>query len=61
TDVLADIKAYATTDEVAIDRDVKAGVDAGIGMEVDVGVDVEDEVEYEVKSSDRGTMEVCWE
>ncbi|GKE65598.1 hypothetical protein Tco_1519759, partial [Tanacetum coccineum] len=57
TDVLADIKAYATTDEVAIDRDVEAGVDAGIGMEVDVGVDVEDEVEYEVESSDRGTME----
>ncbi|GKF32126.1 hypothetical protein Tco_0101924 [Tanacetum coccineum] len=55
---LADIEADATTGEVAVDKDVKVGVDACIGMEVDVGVDVEDEVEDEVKSSDRGTMEV---
>ncbi|GKE74290.1 hypothetical protein Tco_1536331, partial [Tanacetum coccineum] len=53
-DVSADIKADATVFEVAVDRDVVAGVHAGFGMEVDVGVDVEDEVE----SSDRGTMKV---
>ncbi|GJZ28210.1 hypothetical protein Tco_0572857 [Tanacetum coccineum] len=53
-DVLEDIKADATANEVAVNRDVEAGVDAGIDMKVDVGVDVEDEV----KSSDRGTMEV---
>ncbi|GJR78374.1 putative reverse transcriptase domain-containing protein [Tanacetum coccineum] len=55
---LADIEAYATADEVAVDRDVEAGVNAGIGMEVDVRVDVEDKVEDKVESSDRGTMEV---
>nr|GEU31057.1 hypothetical protein [Tanacetum cinerariifolium] len=49
-----DIKADATNVEVAVDRDVEAGIDVGIGMKVDVGIDVEDEV----KSSDRGTMEV---
>nr|GEV11716.1 putative reverse transcriptase domain, ribonuclease H-like domain, aspartic peptidase domain protein [Tanacetum cinerariifolium] len=54
TDVLEDIKADATAVEVVVDRDVKAGIDAGIGIEVDVGIDVEDEV----KSSDRGTIEV---
>nr|GEU33961.1 hypothetical protein [Tanacetum cinerariifolium] len=54
TYVLEDIKADATTVEVVVDRDVKAGIEAGISMEVDVGIDVEDEVE----SSDRGTMEV---
>ncbi|GJR77186.1 hypothetical protein Tco_0089551 [Tanacetum coccineum] len=54
TDVLADIEADATTDEVAVYSDVEAKVDVGISMEVNVGVDVEDEVE----SSDRGTIEV---
>ncbi|GJX46378.1 hypothetical protein Tco_0271568 [Tanacetum coccineum] len=54
TDVLEDIEADAMADEVAVDRDVEARVNAGIGMEVDVGVNVEDEV----KSSNRGTMEV---
>nr|GEX80161.1 hypothetical protein [Tanacetum cinerariifolium] len=53
-----DVEADATVVEVAIDRDVEAGIDACIGMEVDVGVDVEDEVEDEVESSDRGTIEV---
>ncbi|GKB51746.1 hypothetical protein Tco_0902499, partial [Tanacetum coccineum] len=57
-DVLADIEADATTVVVTADMDVGAGVDVGIGMEVDIGVDVEDEVEGEVKSSDRGTIEV---
>ncbi|GKG50165.1 hypothetical protein Tco_0521265, partial [Tanacetum coccineum] len=52
--MLEDIKADATTLEVAVDRDVKARVDAGIDMEVDVRIGVEDEVE----SSDRGTTEV---
>ncbi|GJR58663.1 hypothetical protein Tco_1500825 [Tanacetum coccineum] len=54
TNVLEDIEDDATVVEVAVDRDVVAGVNAGIDMEVDVGVDIEDEVE----SSDRGTMEV---
>nr|GEY38149.1 hypothetical protein [Tanacetum cinerariifolium] len=52
--MLEDIKVDATVVEVAVDRDVEAGIDAGIGMEADVGIDVEDEVE----SSDRGIMEV---
>ncbi|GKC98832.1 hypothetical protein Tco_1169107, partial [Tanacetum coccineum] len=52
------IKDDATDDEVAVDRDVEAGVDACIGMEVNFGVDAEDEVEDEVESSDRGTIEV---
>nr|GEX41291.1 hypothetical protein [Tanacetum cinerariifolium] len=55
---LSDIKADATTVEVAVDRDVKAGIDIGIGMEVDVGIDVKEEVEDEVESNDRGTIEV---
>ncbi|GKF19613.1 hypothetical protein Tco_0068251, partial [Tanacetum coccineum] len=55
---LEDIKADATTIEVAVDRDAVTGIDAGIDMEVDVGVDVEDKVEDEVNSSNRGTMEV---
>ncbi|GJU14589.1 putative reverse transcriptase domain-containing protein [Tanacetum coccineum] len=55
---LADIEAYATADEVVVDRDVEAVVNAGIGMEVDVRVDVEDKVEDKVESSDRGTIEV---
>nr|GEZ96479.1 hypothetical protein [Tanacetum cinerariifolium] len=54
TDVLEDMKADATAIEVAVDKDVKAGIDACIGIEVDVGIEVEDEAE----SSDRGTMEV---
>nr|GEU73593.1 hypothetical protein [Tanacetum cinerariifolium] len=53
-DVLEEIGADATAFEVAVDRDVVTEVDAGIDMEVDVGIDVEDEV----KSSDRGTIEV---
>nr|GEU62054.1 reverse transcriptase domain-containing protein [Tanacetum cinerariifolium] len=53
-----DIEADATAVVVAVDKDVKAGVDACIGMKVDVGIDVEDEVEDEVESSDRGTKEV---
>ncbi|GJT98814.1 putative reverse transcriptase domain-containing protein [Tanacetum coccineum] len=58
TDVLEDIEADATTNEVAVDKDVVTGVDACIDMEVDVRVDVEDEVENKVESSDRVTMEV---
>nr|GEX93235.1 hypothetical protein [Tanacetum cinerariifolium] len=58
TDVLEDIEADATVIEVAVVKDVKAGVDVDIGMEVDVGIDVEDGVEDEVESSDRGTIEV---
>nr|GEV10035.1 hypothetical protein [Tanacetum cinerariifolium] len=54
TDVLKDIEADATAVEVAVDRDVETRIDGGIDMEVDVGIDVEDEL----KSSDRGTMEV---
>nr|GEU75650.1 hypothetical protein [Tanacetum cinerariifolium] len=54
TDVLEDIKAEAMVVEVAVYRDVEAGVEVCIGIEVDVGIDVEDQVE----SSDRGTMEV---
>nr|GEW27967.1 hypothetical protein [Tanacetum cinerariifolium] len=58
TDVLEDYEAYATTIEVAVDRDVQAGIDIGIGIEVDVGIDVKDEVKDEVESSDIGTIEV---
>nr|GEX42024.1 putative reverse transcriptase domain-containing protein [Tanacetum cinerariifolium] len=54
TDVLEDIEADATAVEVAVNKDIKAGVDTCINIEIDVGVNVEDEVE----SSDRGTMEV---
>nr|GEW44147.1 hypothetical protein [Tanacetum cinerariifolium] len=57
TDVLEDIKASATTIEVAVDRDGEARIDGGINMEVDVGINVEDEVEDEVESINRGTME----
>nr|GEV19694.1 hypothetical protein [Tanacetum cinerariifolium] len=46
-DVLANIKADATTVEVAANMDVQVGVDASIGMEVNIRVDVEDEVEGE--------------
>nr|GEV37849.1 hypothetical protein [Tanacetum cinerariifolium] len=54
TYALADIEVDAIAVEVAIDRDVEAGINVGIGMEVDVGFDIKDEVE----SSDRGTMKV---
>nr|GFC02427.1 hypothetical protein [Tanacetum cinerariifolium] len=50
TDVLEDIEANVTDAEVAVDKDVEAGVDACIVMEIDV--------EDEVESSDRGTIEV---
>nr|GFC42596.1 hypothetical protein [Tanacetum cinerariifolium] len=53
-DVLADIEANATDDEVVVDRDVEPGVDACTYMKVDVGADVEDKVE----SIDRGTIVV---
>nr|GEV99146.1 putative reverse transcriptase domain-containing protein [Tanacetum cinerariifolium] len=58
TDVLEEIKADATTVEVAVDRDVETGVDTCIDTKVDVEVDVADEVEDEVESSDKGTIEV---
>nr|GEU36826.1 hypothetical protein [Tanacetum cinerariifolium] len=54
TDVLGDIEVDAMAVNVAVDRDVVTGVNAGIDMEVDGRIDFEDEV----KSSDRGTMEV---
>nr|GEU91919.1 hypothetical protein [Tanacetum cinerariifolium] len=50
-------RADATVAEVAVDKDVEAGVNACFSMEVDVKVYVEDGVEDEVKSSDKGTME----
>nr|GEX58814.1 hypothetical protein [Tanacetum cinerariifolium] len=42
TDALEDIEADTTAVEVALDRDVEAGIDIGIGMEVDVGIDIHD-------------------
>ncbi|GKF18926.1 hypothetical protein Tco_0063844 [Tanacetum coccineum] len=54
TNMLEDIEADATAIEVVVDRVVEAGIDASIDLEVDVGVYVEDEV----KSSERGTVEV---
>nr|GEV69406.1 putative reverse transcriptase domain-containing protein [Tanacetum cinerariifolium] len=51
---LVDIEADAIVVEVAVDRDVEAGIDACTSMEVDVRIDVEDEVE----SNDRSTMKV---
>nr|GEX25196.1 hypothetical protein [Tanacetum cinerariifolium] len=58
TVVLEDIETDATTIEVAVDRNVEAGIDVSDGMEVDVGIDAEEKVEDKVESSYRGTMKV---
>nr|GFA90894.1 hypothetical protein [Tanacetum cinerariifolium] len=45
TDVLEDIEVDASTVEVAVDRDVEAGIDVGtieVGVDMDVGIDIPD-------------------
>ncbi|GJU36269.1 hypothetical protein Tco_1184623 [Tanacetum coccineum] len=57
-DVLADIKVDAAATKVAATIDVEAEIDASVGIGVSVGFEREDEAKDNVKSGDRGTIEV---